>query len=173
MITAMDSTGGVAAGDAATAPAATAPTVPAGSTDQAIAEVEEQFTRLFNQVGTAMRDRASHIHPDLQPGGYKLLGMIVRSGPIHAGDLAAMLYTDKSVISRQVRILEEMGFVERQTDPTDRRASFLVATPEAIEKVNEVRAADQASLYRSLRRWGEEDVRRLAELLERLNEVAR
>ena len=28
-----------------------------------------------------------------------------------------MLYTDKSVISRQVRILEDMGFVERQTDP--------------------------------------------------------
>ena len=173
MITAMDSTGAVAAGDAGTAPAAAAQVASAGSTDQAIAEVEEQFTRLFNQVGTAMRDRASHIHPDLQPGGYKLLSTIVRSGPIHAGDLAAMLYTDKSVISRQVRILEEMGFVERQTDPTDRRASFLAATPEAIEKVDEVRAADQASLYRSLRRWGEEDVRRLAELLERLNEVTR
>ena len=173
MITAMDSTGAVAASDAGTAPAAAAQVASAGSTDQAIAEVEEQFTRLFNQVGTAMRDRASHIHPDLQPGGYKLLSTIVRSGPIHAGDLAAMLYTDKSVISRQVRILEEMGFVERQTDPTDRRASFLAATPEAIEKVNEVRAADQASLYRSLRRWGEEDVRRLAELLERLNEVTR
>jgi len=170
MITAMDNIGRVAAGDAAALPAAGAST---GSTDQAIADVEEQFTRLFNQVSTAMRDRASHIHPELQPGGYKLLSTIVRSGPIHAGDLAAMLYTDKSVISRQVRILEEMGFVERQTDPADRRASFLAATPEAIDKVNEVRAADQANLYRSLRRWGEEDVRRLAELLERLNDVTR
>lgn len=170
MIAAMDNTGRVAAGDAATLPVADiGPT----ATDAAIAEVEEQFTRLFNQVGTSMRDRASRIHPDLQPGGYKLLTTIVRSGPIHAGALAAMLYTDKSVISRQVRILEEMGFVERQTDPTDRRASFLVATPEATEKVNEVRAADQANLYRSLRRWGEGDVRRLAELLDRLNEVAR
>ncbi|WP_431219768.1 MarR family winged helix-turn-helix transcriptional regulator [Leifsonia xyli] len=166
----MDNTGRVAAGDAATRPAAGDS---AGSTDRAIAEVEEQFTRLFNQVGTAMRERASRIHPDLQPGGYKLLSTIVRNGPVHAGDLAAMLFTDKSVISRQLRFLEEAGFVERQTDPTDRRASFIAATPEAIEKVNEVRAADQANLYRSLRRWDQDDVQRLAQLLERLNEVGR
>jgi len=169
MIAAMDNTGRVAAGDAATLPAGGG----IGATDAAIAEVEEQFTRLFNQVGTSMRERAARIHPDLQPVGYKLLSTIVRSGPIHAGALAAMLYTDKSVISRQVKVLEDMGFIERQADPSDRRASFLAATPEAIERVNEVRAADQANLYRSLRRWGEDDVRRLAELLERLNEVAR
>jgi DNA-binding MarR family transcriptional regulator len=66
-----------------------------------------------------------------------------------------------------------MGFVERRTDPDDRRASFIAATPEAIRKVDEVRAADQATLYRGLRRWDEDDVRRLAELLARLNEVAR
>jgi DNA-binding MarR family transcriptional regulator len=170
MIAAMDNTGRVAAGDAATLPAAGEAT---GSTDRAIAEVEEQFTRLFNQVSTAMRDRAVRIHPDLQPGGYKLLTTIVRNGPIHAGALASMLYTDKSVISRQLRFLEDIGFVERQPDPADRRASFIAATPEAIEKVNEVRAADQANLYRGLRRWGEDDVRRLASLLERLNEVTR
>lgn len=170
MIAAMDNTGRIAAADAAVPPVAPES---GSATDRAIAEVEEQFTRLFNQVGTAMRDRASRIHPDLQPAGYKLLSTIVRSGPIHAGDLAAMLYTDKSVISRQLRFLEDIGFVERQTDPSDRRASFIAATPAAIEKVNEVRAADQANLYRGLRRWDGDDVRRLAELLERLNEVAR
>ncbi|MFP3467402.1 MarR family winged helix-turn-helix transcriptional regulator [Leifsonia sp. SIMBA_070] len=162
----MDNTDRVAADSAATRLVA-----PEQASDAAISDVEEQFTRLFNQVGTAMRDRAERIHPDLQPGGYKLLTTIVRSGPIHAGALAAMLYTDKSVISRQLRLLEDMGFVERQEDPSDRRASFIAATPAAVEKVNEVRAADQATLYRSLRRWGEDDVRRLADLLARLNEV--
>ncbi|MGO4594700.1 MarR family winged helix-turn-helix transcriptional regulator [Leifsonia sp. 2TAF2] len=164
----MDNTDRVAAGSAATLPVA-----PGQASDAAISDVEEQFTRLFNQVSIAMRDRAQRIHPELQPGSYKLLTAIVRSGPIHAGALADMLYTDKSVISRQVKLLEDMGFVERKTDPEDRRASFIAATPEAIEKVNEVRAADQATLYRSLRRWSDEDVRRLAGLLERLNEVTR
>jgi DNA-binding MarR family transcriptional regulator len=96
---------------------------------------------------------------------------MVRTGPIHAGGLAELLGTDKSVISRQTRILEDLGFIERRTDPTDRRASFLEATPAAIEAVNEVRAADQAKLYRSLRQWDDHDLHRLAELLERLNDL--
>ena len=164
MIARMDEMERVAAVDAVTLPGLR-------DTDEAIAAVEEQFTRLFNQVSVSMRDRAARIHPDLQPAGFKLLSTIVRTGPTHAGALAQMLYTDKSVISRQLKVLEDMGFVERRTDPSDRRASFIVATPEAIEKVNEVRAADQAHLYRSLRQWGEEDVRRLADLLARLNAV--
>ncbi|MBN9629689.1 MAG: MarR family transcriptional regulator, partial [Actinobacteria bacterium] len=56
-------------------------------------------------------------------------------------------------------------------DPADRRASFLVAKPAAIERVNEARAADQVLLYRSLRQWGADDVARLASLLARLNET--
>lgn len=146
-------------------------TVPA--VDESIAAVEEQFTILFNQVSAGMRDRAAGVHPDLQPVGFKLLSTIVRTGPTHAGALAGMLSTDKSVVSRQVRILEELGLVERRTDPADRRASFLVATPAAVEKVNEVRAADQVRLYRNLRRWAPEDVERLAELLARLNAEGR
>jgi DNA-binding MarR family transcriptional regulator len=138
-------------------------------TDEAIAAVEEQFTILFNRVSAGMRDRSARVHPDLQPVGFRLLSTLVRTGPVHAGALADLLSTDKSVVSRQIRILEDLGFVERRTDPSDRRASFLVATPPAIERVNEARAADQAQLYRSLRQWGATDVGRLAELLGRLN----
>ncbi len=140
-------------------------------TDHAIAAVEEQFTILFNRVSAGMRERSARVHPDLQPVGFRLLNTLVRTGPLHAGALAGELATDKSVVSRQVRILEELGFVERRTDPTDRRASFLVATPAAIERVNEARAADQAQLYRSLRQWGADDVGRLADLLARLNQT--
>lgn len=164
MIAAMDNTERATASDAAARSAAPDPEI-----DQAIASVEEQFTILFNQVSAGMRERATRVHPDLQPVGYRLLSTLVRTGPLHAGALAGLLTTDKSVVSRQVRILEDLGFVERRVDPSDRRASFLVATPPAIEKVNEARAADQAQLYRSLRKWGVDDVGRLADLLARLN----
>ncbi|GIT81436.1 transcriptional regulator [Leifsonia sp. LS1] len=168
MIAAMDNTDRAAAHDAAARPAATG-----GDVDQAIAAVEEQFTILFSQVSAGMRDRAAKVHPDLQPVGFRLLSTLVRTGPLHAGALAGMLATDKSVVSRQVRILEDLGLIEREVDPSDRRASFLVATPPAIEKVNEARAADQAKLYLGLRQWGAEDVGRLADLLARLNETTR
>lgn len=166
MIAAMDNTERAALQDSTprSGPASANPA------DAAIAAVEEQFTILFNRVSAGMRERSARVHPDLQPVGFKLLNTLVRTGPVHAGALAGELATDKSVVSRQVRILEELGFVERRTDPADRRASFLVATPAAIERVNEARAADQAQLYRSLRQWGADDVGRLADLLARLNE---
>jgi DNA-binding MarR family transcriptional regulator len=137
--------------------------------DQAIAEVEDQFSVLFNRVRTVMRDRALGVHPDLQPVGFKMLSAIVRFGPTHAGALADALSTDKSVISRQANILESLGFIERRIDPSDRRASFLVATPAAIDKINEQRLGDQALLYRNLRDWEPGEVERLAALLARLN----
>ncbi len=166
MIAAMSETGRAAAGEAAVRPDAVAAAV----ADEAIGAVEEQFTILFNRVSAGMRERSARVHPELQPVGFKLLGTLVRTGPTHAGALAGMLQTDKSVVSRQVRALERLGLVERRTDPDDRRASFLVATPAAIERVNEVRASDQAQLYRSLRQWDPADLVRLAELLSRLNE---
>lgn len=144
----------------------------ATAADAAIAAVEEQFTILFNRVSAGMRERSAQVHPDLQPVGYRLLSALVRTGPVRASALAELLSTDKSVVSRQLRILDQLGFVERRTDPADGRASVLVATPAAIQRVNDVRAADQAQLYRSLRQWGTEDVARLAELMARLNETA-
>lgn len=169
MIAAMENTDRAAGHDPAAPPGA--PEAETDAADRAIAAVEEQFTILFNRVSAGMRDRSARVHPDLQPVGFRLLNTLVRTGPVHAGALAGELATDKSVVSRQVRILEELGFVERRTDPADRRASFLVATPAAIERVNRARAADQAQLYRSLRLWGADDVGRLATLLARLNET--
>jgi len=145
-------------------------TTPASAVaDHAIAEVEDQFSVLFNRVRILMRDRATGVHPELQPVGFKMLSAIVRFGPAHAGALADALSTDKSVISRQAAILESLGLIERQTDPSDRRASFLRATPAAMEKITEQRLSDQALLYRNLRDWEPGDVERLAALLGRLN----
>lgn len=138
--------------------------------DLAIAAVEEQFSTLFNRVRAAIRERALGVHPDLQPAGYKMLSALVRSGPAHAGELAELLATDKSVVSRQVRLLEQLGFVERQADPADRRASYLVATEAAVARIGLVKAEDRATLYRGLGTWPIDDIDRLAALLGRLNE---
>ena len=171
MIAAMKNTDRATRDDRAARSGARPGVQPVDGTDSAIAAVEEQLTILFNRVTAGMRERVARVHPELQPVGYKLLYTLVRTGPVHAGALAEMLQTDKSVVSRQARILEDLGFVERRSDPDDRRASFLVATPAAVTKVDAARAADQEQLYRSLRQWGEADVRSLAGLLERINEV--
>jgi DNA-binding MarR family transcriptional regulator len=151
------------------------PTVPSGPTevDAAIASVEEQFTALYRQVKTKMRQRASLVHPDLAVMGYVILTTLKRCGATHAGALIETLGMDKSLLSRQLRALEELGLVERELDPTDKRSSILTQTELGRERVNTVQAADRAALHGQLRDWEVGDLNRLAELLSRVNEFDR
>ncbi|WP_161498741.1 MarR family winged helix-turn-helix transcriptional regulator [Microterricola pindariensis] len=140
-------------------------------TDAAIAEVEAQLGVLFTRVRTMWKVGAQRVHPELQPVGYKLLASLVRSGPCHAGALAEQLMTDKSVISRQVKLMEELGLLVSVPDPTDGRARILTATPEAVLKINAVRDSNKALLRSRLADWTGEDLDRFATLLSRLAEV--
>ncbi|MGK9147517.1 MarR family winged helix-turn-helix transcriptional regulator [Plantibacter flavus] len=138
--------------------------------DVAIGAVEEQFSLLINRIRNGIRERAERISPGLQPAGYKLLSMVTRSGSIRAGALAEMLATDKSAVSRLIHQLEGLGLLARTPDPEDGRASLVIATPEGIRRMESTRASDQALLYQQLAAWDEHEVRRLAELLAKLNE---
>ncbi|WP_354568369.1 MarR family transcriptional regulator [Glaciihabitans sp. UYNi722] len=141
--------------------------------DEAIAGVEQQFAVMFTRVKSSMKERAVRVHPEMQPLAYNMLSSLVRSGPTHASELAELLGLDKSIVSRQANFLEELGFLERQPDPEDRRATYFAATPAAIERIAEVRLADQATLYESLRDWQVPDLKKLGELLARINELGR
>lgn len=151
-------------------PAMTAAEERASST--AIASVEEQFTILYTRVRAGMRDRASRVHPELQPLGFTVLNTLVRCGPTHASVIAGQLDLDKSMMSRQVRQLEGMGLITRESDPSDRRAAYLVATADAHARVAAVRLADQESLHAGLAGWQLGDLEKLVELLERLNTLS-
>jgi len=141
--------------------------------DAAIASVEEQFAIMFAGVKARMRERARAVHPELQPVGYTILTTLTRSGPTHAGALAEQLDTDKSIISRQARVLEQLGLLEREPDPADGRATFLKASADAVRRVTEVRAQQQALLYEGLRGWDVNDLEQLSELLARINTLGR
>jgi len=133
--------------------------------DQAIAEVEEQLSFLFNRVRVTFKENAARIHPELSPVGYKILSSIVRLGETNASALADSLETDKAVVSRQLRMLEEAGLVESRADAKDGRARVLSATPEAVDRVRAVRGQQQDRLRGLLRSRPEHEVREFAAML--------
>ena len=137
--------------------------------DEAIATVEQQFGLLIETARASLRAHALKVHPQLQPVGYRVAALLVRRGPLHAAEVAELLSTDKSLVSRTVKQLEELGMLVRQPDPADRRASYLVATAEAVRRFDELHAADRAALYERMRGWAPDEVRQLARLLEKLN----
>ncbi|WP_235481317.1 MarR family winged helix-turn-helix transcriptional regulator [Agromyces sp. Leaf222] len=131
----------------------------------AVAEVEDQLSMLFSRIRTVWKEAALQVHPDLQPAGYKLLSAITRLGTTNAHVLAEMFEMDKSVVSRQIRMLEELGLVETRADERDGRVRVLVATPVAIERVQHVRDANQQRLRDVLAGRPEAELRRFADLL--------
>ncbi|WP_177232054.1 MarR family winged helix-turn-helix transcriptional regulator [Agromyces sp. CF514] len=144
---------------------------PATATDEAIAEVEQQVSMLFSRVRLVWKEAAQQIHPDLQPAAYKLLSTIVRLGTTNAHVLAETFEMDKSVVSRQVRALEELGLVETRADERDGRVRVLVATELAIERVSRVREANQQRLRDVLAGYPEAELRSFSELLRRIAEA--
>jgi len=141
-----------------------------GDLDEAIAQVEESLSIVFGRARSVYKDAAAQIHPELQPVGYKILSSIVRQGDTTALALSDLLDTDKSVVSRQVRMLEDAGLVVSRPDEKDGRMRVLSATAHAVERVRAVRTSQQNRLRDRLRTLPEEDVRAFARMLHLLGE---
>ena len=133
--------------------------------DEAIADVEDELNMLFSRIRTVWKESAQQVHPDLQPAGYKLLSAITRLGTTNAHVLAETFEMDKSVVSRQIRMLEDLGLVETRIDERDGRVRVLVATPKAFELVQSVRDRNQQRLRDVLVGRPEAELRSFAALL--------
>jgi DNA-binding MarR family transcriptional regulator len=69
-----------------------------------------------------------------------------QSGPLRLGDLAAAEGIAPSTLTRLVAVLEELGYVRRDADPKDARASTLAITREGHETMERLRAENSALL---------------------------
>jgi DNA-binding MarR family transcriptional regulator len=97
-----------------------------------------------------------------------MLVPLEQSGPQRCSALAAVAGVDVSVASRQVSALERAGYVERQPDPLDGRASLISlsrAGAAALAHTREVRGQWAAA---ALDDWTEAEGRQLTALLEKL-----
>jgi len=143
------------------------PTDPA--TAALIGEVIEQMSVLDGHIRAAQRAAAVSIDPGMQAFGLKMLRHLARLGPTHASALGAALAVDKSVISRHVKPLCELGLLRTESDPNDGRAHFLAVTPLAESKLAELRAGDTAIVHRRLATWSADDLHEFTRLLAQLN----
>jgi DNA-binding MarR family transcriptional regulator len=132
-----------------------------------IHDVEEQMSILAGKIRTSIRNAAAAVDPSLQPFGLKMLRILERHGPVHAGAAAEMLSVDRTAISRQSRQLEELGLVTTRSDPEDRRARFIELTDLGRERLQNAGPTGFNSLHRVLGEWSDDDIRRFAGYLAR------
>ncbi|PYY36814.1 hypothetical protein DEJ16_02250 [Curtobacterium sp. MCJR17_055] len=154
--------------DAATNPLRTsAEDLALDATERAIAGVERQFLALAGSTRRTMREQAAQM--ELQPAGYRVLLEVVVNGSTGAGELAEALGYDKTALSRQLSALEALGFVTRERHAVDRRAVVVRATPDAVERVQRIRASARSAFRERLVTWPRTDLEDLARLLAALS----
>ena len=132
--------------------------------------VEHELAVLLRRARALSKDFAREVHPDLESDAYGLLIRLSDVGGARGTDLAGYFGIGKPTISRQVKMLEELGLVERQAQEGDARASVLVLTEEGRNRLGRMRHARQERFRMLLHDWDRGEVKELAGLLHNLNE---
>jgi DNA-binding MarR family transcriptional regulator len=103
-------------------------------------------TRLRVALARLARRLRRHEMAGLTPTQLAALATVEQSGPLRLGDLAAAEGIAPSTLTRLVAVLEELGYVRRDADPKDARASTLAITREGHETMERLRAENSALL---------------------------
>ena len=127
----------------------------------------EQLDRLrASRNGHAALATAARV--DLSRPAYALLRRIDEHGPAPLGELARATGMDAASTGRQVRKLEELGFVDRVPAQADARVVVVEITATGRDARRRIADVLEAHLRDALDRWSPDDRRLLGDLLQRL-----
>lgn len=132
-------------------------------------ELEQQLSLLARRLSKPVRLHGPSGWTVLDRPAYQALWRIVDEGPLRLTALAGLLEVDLSVVSRQVRSLQDVGFVSRTPDPGDARAALVSATDSGREALDRTRKQRTEVLDTVLAQWNDEDRASFVRLLGRFN----
>jgi DNA-binding MarR family transcriptional regulator len=119
-------------------------------------------------IGRRLRSRIGA--SDLDPSSVFVLHHVAEKAPLRLSELARCTRLDSSTISRQVKNLEDLGYLERSGDPQDRRASRLRLTDQGRAVLDEAMRARAALFDSATADWSVQDRDQLTTLMTRLTE---
>ncbi len=131
--------------------------------------LEHQLNLLARRLSKPVRLHGPSGWTVLDRPAYQALWRIVEDGPLRPTALSVLIGVDLSVVSRQVRSLEDAGLVVRSPDPTDARAALVSASPAGLEAFNRTRTQRTEVLDEVLAAWPAQDRADLVRLLSRFN----
>jgi DNA-binding MarR family transcriptional regulator len=140
--------------------------------DGALVDTAVDVTRLRVAIARLSRRLRRNDTYGLTPTQLAALATVERSGPLRLGDLAAAEGVAPSTLTRLVAVLEEAGYVRRDADPKDARASTLAITVQGHEMMENLRAESTAVLTQSLALLSIEQRSALASALPVLEQLA-
>ncbi|WP_432092182.1 MarR family winged helix-turn-helix transcriptional regulator [Streptomyces sp. bgisy100] len=130
----------------------------------------EELARQLSAIGAVKRELARILPHECPPGSAGVLTLLHRHGEMRMSRLAELLAIDMSVTSRHVAHVVGYGWVERQSDPLDRRSRLLRLTADGEAFLRTVSDRYAEMLAGALRDWSDQEVGQLNELLAKLRD---
>lgn len=136
--------------------------------DDPVDLIETEMTRLARTI--AMLGRPPETGNGVDRAGYLLLRTLERIGPASINTIAAAVGLDGSTVTRQVAAMKELGLVERQTNPGDRRSCIISPTSNGCSVMRQMRRQRRSNLDEVTSDWSDDDRTTLGRLLAKLND---
>lgn len=103
----------------------------------------------------------------VEGAAFVCLFRLLRDGPMRSSELATLVNSDPSTVSRQVAQLVEHGHVERMRDKKDGRAYVLAVTDSGRDVADRMHRIRTAHLGLVIEEWSQDDRAALVNLLDR------
>jgi DNA-binding MarR family transcriptional regulator len=130
--------------------------------------IETEMTRLTRTI--AVLGRPPEALNGVDRAGYLLLRTLERIGPASINTIAAAVGLDGSTVTRQVAAMKDLGLVERQTNPGDRRSCIISPTSDGRSVMRQMRRQRRSNLDDVTSDWTDDDRNTLGRLLAKLND---
>ena len=135
-------------------------------------ETAARLRAVIGKLHRRLRRTAAGAAAGLTPTRVSVLYTVVRLGPIRLSDLAAEEGINPTMLSRVVGDLGDAGFLERLSDPGDRRAALVIATEQGRRLAAEMRRERTDVLGDALASLPAAERRQLERVLPRLEQLA-
>jgi DNA-binding MarR family transcriptional regulator len=130
----------------------------------------EDLVIALYRLGLVQRSIARNALAELGSQGFTALAVVHRQGPVRVSEVAEQLSVDLSVASRQIAALVLAGYVAREPDPGDRRATILRTTDAGARVLTDSHRRMVDTATSALSGWSDAEIAELASQLERLRE---
>lgn len=121
---------------------------------------------LFKSISKPMRNQTS-----ITPGGMFVLGSLKRNGILSMSDIGKCLAMPKPHVSVIVDKLIEEGYVERQSDPKDRRIVNILLTEKGLTDFEKIKLEVSETLKIKLSSLNDEEQDILAVATQQVKDI--
>jgi DNA-binding MarR family transcriptional regulator len=120
----------------------------------------QQLGRTYRAMMAAFEANIGHSMPR-----WRILLTLHQSGEMSQKGLSRLLRIDPAALTRQIKAIEAMGWVERHSDPQDNRLTNVALTPEGREVVIATLPRRAAFIESALSDLSGDDMEKLNQML--------